>query len=209
MRTSPRPSEELERMRVRAAAEIEAEKAAGHRRASRPRSPTWPSRGRGRVVGESMTDDRAATPRGRVPAQRPAIGGSRRTDGPSRSRRPPLRGGRLPGRRCATARVDGVARRARRRGRRSSAARACAGVPWPTRPSRSRPRPRPSADCCGPRSRRRRPEPRPAPAPARPDRATCRASARSSAACSTPTAGRRQATVTSAVAAHRRTRYRR
>ena len=63
-------------MRVRAAAEIEAEKAACDRRACGPRSPTWPSRAAGRVVGETMTDERQRRLVEEFLRERPASSGS-------------------------------------------------------------------------------------------------------------------------------------
>ena len=90
--------EELERMRVRAAAEIEAEKVRAIADV-RAEVADLALQAAGRVVGETMTDERAAPPRRGVPAASSAIGGreelmARRGFGRTTLRRGGLRGRR-------------------------------------------------------------------------------------------------------------------
>ena len=88
--------EELERMRVRATAEIEAEKqrAIGELRGE---VADLALAAAGRVVGESMTTS-ASAGSSRSSWPRPARSTTRRTDGPTGLGRATLRGGGLPGR---------------------------------------------------------------------------------------------------------------
>ncbi len=134
--------DELERMRVRAAAEIEAEKTRAIADV-RAEVADLALLAAGRVVGETMSDARqrrlveeflaGAGHEGRVT-----------TDGPPRDRHSTLRRGRVRGRHARRRPWSGGVRSWRRPRRSSPSRRSVA--PWPIRPPRSRSaRPRPTA----------------------------------------------------------------